>query len=53
MTLPDHATMSTGVQNTEEEGHQQLDYYVKERGCNFIDTVRPVRIRGKIRMPRL
>jgi hypothetical protein len=27
------------VQNTEAEGHAQLDYYVKERGCNFIDTV--------------
>jgi len=31
-------TMTFGVQNTEAEGHAQLDYYVKERGCNFIDT---------------
>ena len=28
------------MQNSEAEGHEQLDYYVKERGCNFIDTVR-------------
>jgi len=31
-------TMTFGVQNSEAEGHEQLDYYVKERGCNFIDT---------------
>jgi hypothetical protein len=37
----DASTTASGVQNTEAEGHQQLDYYVKERGCNFIDTVRP------------
>ena len=31
-------TMTWGVQNTEEEAHAQLDYAVKERGVNFIDT---------------
>lgn len=31
-------TMTWGVQNTEAEGHQQLDYAIKERGVNFIDT---------------
>lgn len=31
-------TMTWGVQNTEAEGHAQLDYAVKERGVNFIDT---------------
>lgn len=31
-------TMTFGVQNTEEDAHQQLDYAVKERGMNFIDT---------------
>ncbi|MES2906075.1 MAG: aldo/keto reductase [Pseudomonadota bacterium] len=30
-------TMTFGKQNTEEEGHAQLDYAV-ERGINFIDT---------------
>jgi aryl-alcohol dehydrogenase-like predicted oxidoreductase len=31
-------TMTWGVQNTEEEAHQQLDYAVDERGIKFIDT---------------
>lgn len=31
-------TMTWGVQNTEAEAHQQLDYAIKERGVNFIDT---------------
>merc|ERR1719409_1944145 len=31
-------TMTWGVQNTEEEAHAQLDYAVKQRGINFIDT---------------
>ncbi|QDZ19142.1 aldo/keto reductase [Chloropicon primus] len=31
-------TMTFGVQNTEEEAHQQLDYAIKERGVNFLDT---------------
>ena len=31
-------TMTFGVQNTEEDAHAQLDYAVKERGVNFIDT---------------
>jgi len=31
-------TMTWGVQNTEEEAHEQLDYAVKTRGINFIDT---------------
>jgi len=30
--------MTWGVQNNEEEAHEQLDYAVKERGVNFIDT---------------
>ena len=30
-------TMTFGKQNTESEGHQQLDYAI-ERGINFIDT---------------
>jgi aryl-alcohol dehydrogenase-like predicted oxidoreductase len=30
--------MTFGVQNSEEEGHAQLDYAIKERGVNFIDT---------------
>lgn len=30
-------TMTWGVQNTEAEAHEQLDYAVK-RGVNFIDT---------------
>ena len=28
-----------GVQNTEEEAHRLLDYYVQERGGNFIDVL--------------
>lgn len=38
-------TMTFGMQNTEEEGHQQLDYAIKERGVNFVDTAEmyPVR----------
>ena len=31
-------TMTWGVQNTEGEAHAQLDYAIKERGVNFIDT---------------
>ena len=31
-------TMTWGVQNTESEAHEQLDYAIKERGINFIDT---------------
>ena len=31
-------TMTWGVQNTEAEAHEQLDYAVKVRGVNFIDT---------------
>ena len=31
-------TMTWGVQNTESEAHEQLDYAVKRRGVNFIDT---------------
>lgn len=30
--------MTWGVQNTEEEAHAQLDYAIKERGVNFLDT---------------
>ncbi|MFN8294694.1 MAG: NADP(H)-dependent aldo-keto reductase [Chitinophagales bacterium] len=31
-------TMTWGQQNTEAEGHEQLNYSVNERGINFIDT---------------
>jgi Aldo/keto reductase family len=31
-------TMTWGCQNTIEDAHEQLDYAVKERGVNFIDT---------------
>ena len=31
-------TMTWGVQNTEEEAFEQLDYAIKVRGVNFIDT---------------
>lgn len=31
-------SMTWGVQNTEAEAHEQLDYAVKERGVNFVDT---------------
>ena len=31
-------TMTWGVQNTESEAHEQLDYAIKERGVNFLDT---------------
>ena len=31
-------TMTWGVQNTEAEAHEQLDYAIKQRGVNFIDT---------------
>ena len=31
-------TMTFGLQNTEAEAHAQLDFAVKERGVNFIDT---------------
>ena len=30
--------MTWGVQNTEEEAFEQLDYAIKVRGVNFIDT---------------
>jgi aryl-alcohol dehydrogenase-like predicted oxidoreductase len=30
--------MTWGRQNTEQEAHMQLDYAIKERGVNFIDT---------------
>ena len=31
-------TMTFGVQNSEREAHEQLDYAVNRRGVNFIDT---------------
>jgi aryl-alcohol dehydrogenase-like predicted oxidoreductase len=31
-------TMTWGFQNTEADAHEQLDYAVKQRGVNFIDT---------------
>lgn len=31
-------TMTWGVQNSEKEAHEQLDYAIKERGINCIDT---------------
>ena len=31
-------TMTFGVQNTEEEAHSMLDYYVEQRGGNFLDV---------------
>lgn len=31
-------TMTWGQQNTEAEGHEQLDFATNERGINFIDT---------------
>jgi len=31
-------TMTWGRQNTEQDAHAQLDYAIKERGVNFIDT---------------
>lgn len=31
-------TMTWGVQNTESDGHDQMDYAFKERGINFMDT---------------
>ena len=31
-------TMTWGVQNSEADGHAQLDYAIKERGINFVDT---------------
>lgn len=31
-------TMTWGQQNTEAQGHEQLDYAVNERSINFIDT---------------
>jgi len=31
-------TMTWGRQNTEQDAHDQLDYAIKERGVNFIDT---------------
>ncbi|CAE7641986.1 tas [Symbiodinium sp. CCMP2592] len=38
VTEPCLGTMTWGVQNDEAEAHEQLDYAVKERGVNFIDT---------------
>ncbi|CAJ1443449.1 unnamed protein product [Effrenium voratum] len=38
VTEPCLGTMTWGVQNSEKEAHEQLDYAVKERGVNFIDT---------------
>jgi aryl-alcohol dehydrogenase-like predicted oxidoreductase len=31
-------TMTWGQQNNEKEAHKQLDYAIKERGINFMDT---------------
>ena len=31
-------TMTWGMQNNEADAHEQLDYAIKERGVNFIDT---------------
>jgi len=31
-------TMTWGEQNTEAEGHEQLNYAINERGINFLDT---------------
>ena len=31
-------TMTWGEQNSEKEGHEQLEYATRERGINFIDT---------------
>ncbi|MFN8284863.1 MAG: NADP(H)-dependent aldo-keto reductase [Chitinophagales bacterium] len=31
-------TMTWGQQNTEAEGHEQLNYAIEERGINFMDT---------------
>ena len=31
-------TMTWGVQNSEAEAHEQLDFAIKERGVNFVDT---------------
>ena len=31
-------TMTWGVQNSEADAHAQLDYAIKERGVNFVDT---------------
>jgi aryl-alcohol dehydrogenase-like predicted oxidoreductase len=31
-------TMTMGVQSNEEESHKLLDYYVEERGGNFLDV---------------
>ena len=30
--------MTWGHQNDEKDAHEQLDYAIKERGINFIDT---------------
>ncbi len=40
-------TMTFGQQNTEEEGHAQLDYAV-EKGINFIDTAEMYSVPGKV-----
>lgn len=39
-------TMTFGEQNTEEEGHEQLDYAV-EQGVNFIDTAEMYSVPGR------
>lgn len=39
-------TMTFGEQNTEAEGHQQLDYAI-ERGINFIDTAELYSVPGR------
>ena len=31
-------TMTFGVQNSEADAHEQLDYAIKTRGVNFVDT---------------
>ena len=31
-------TMTWGVQNSEKDAHAQLDYAIKQRGVNFVDT---------------
>ena len=39
-------TMTFGEQNSEAEGHQQLDYAL-ERGVNFIDTAELYSVPGR------
>jgi hypothetical protein len=35
---PEIPRMTWGVKNSEKDAHEQLDYAIKERGINFIDT---------------